>query len=88
MKNNRYQKIIEYYGVNNQLKKLTEEVYELQESILEQHNIEHILEEYVDVEVILEQIKQYFKLDDEKIELIKDYKVARQLYRIRNESDE
>lgn len=88
MKNNRYQKIIEYYGINNQLKKLTEEVYELQESILEQHNIEHILEEYADVEVILEQIKQYFKLDDDKIELIKDYKVARQLYRIRNESDE
>lgn len=88
MKNNRYQKIIEYYGVNNQLKKLTEEVYELQESILEQHNTEHVLEEYADVEVILEQIKQYFKLDDEKIELIKDYKVARQLYRIRNESDE
>lgn len=84
----KYQKIIEHYGVNNQLKKLTEEVYELQESILEQHNIEHILEEYADVEVILEQIKQYFKLDDEKIELIKDYKVARQLYRIRNESDE
>lgn len=88
MKNNRYQKIIEHYGVNNQLKKLTEEVYELQESILEQHNTEHVLEEYADVEVILEQIKQYFKLDDEKIELIKDYKVARQLYRIRNESDE
>lgn len=88
MKNNRYQKIIEYYGINNQLKKLTEEVYELQESILEQHNIEHILEEYADVEVILEQIKQYFKLDYDKIELIKDYKVARQLYRIRNESDE
>lgn len=84
----KYQKIIEHYGVNNQLKKLTEEVYELQESILEQHNIEHILEEYADVEVILEQIKQYFKLDDDKIELIKDYKVARQLYRIRNESDE
>lgn len=88
MKNNRYQKIIEHYGINNQLKKLSEEVYELQESILEQHNTEHVLEEYADVEVILEQIKQYFKLDDDKIELIKDYKVARQLYRIRNESDE
>ena len=84
----KYQKIIEHYGVNNQLKKLTEEVYELQESILEQHNIEHILEEYADVEVILEQIKQFFNLDDEKIELIKDYKVARQLYRIRKENDE
>lgn len=84
----KYQKIIEHYGVNNQLKKLTEEVYELQESILEQHNKEHILEEYADVEVILEQIKQYFKLDDDKIELIKDYKVARQLYRIRKENDE
>ena len=84
----KYRKIIEHYGVNNQLKKLTEEVYELQESILEQHNIEHILEEYADVEVILEQIKQYFKLDSDKIELIKDYKVARQLYRIRKENDE
>lgn len=88
MKDNKYQKIIEHYGINNQLKKLTEEVYELQESILERHNIEHILEEYADVEVILEQIKQYFKLDNDKIELIKDYKVARQLYRIRKESDE
>ena len=84
----KYQKIIEHYGVNNQLKKLTEEVYELQESILEQHNIEHILEEYADVEVILEQIKQHFKLDEDKIELIKDYKIARQLYRIRKENDE
>lgn len=88
MKNNRYQKIIEHYGINNQLKKLSEEVYELQESILEQHNTEHVLEEYADVEVILEQIKQYFKLDDDKIELIKDYKVARQLYRIRKENNE
>lgn len=88
MKNNRYHKIIEHYGINNQLKKLSEEVYELQESILEQHNTEHVLEEYADVEVILEQIKQYFKLDDDKIELIKDYKVARQLYRIRKENDE
>ena len=88
MKNNRYHKIIEHYGINNQLKKLSEEVYELQESILEQHNTEHVLEEYADVEVILEQIKQYFKLDDEKIELIKDYKVARQLYRIRKENNE
>lgn len=88
MKNNRYQKIIEHYGINNQLKKLSEEVYELQESILEQHNTEHVLEEYADVEVILEQIKQYFKLDDEKIELIKDYKIARQLYRIRKENGE
>ena len=60
MKNNRYQKIIEHYGINNQLKKLSEEVYELQESILEQHNTEHVLEEYADVEVILEQIKQYY----------------------------
>ena len=84
----KYRKIIEHYGVNNQLKKLTEEVYELQESILEQHNIEHILEEYADVEVILEQIKQYFNLDEDKIELIKDYKVARQLYRMRKENDE
>ena len=88
MKNNRYHKIIEHYGINNQLKKLSEEVYELQESILEQHNTEHVLEEYADVEVILEQIKQHFKLDEDKIELIKDYKIARQLYRIRKENDE
>ena len=43
MKDNKYQKIIEHYGINNQLKKLTEEVYELQESILERHNIEQYL---------------------------------------------
>ena len=92
-------KIINNYGVSNQLKKMSEEVFELQEAIIDaEYNryvgvirkpgekaIEHIEEEYADVCVVLEQFKAYYGLDNDKIVEIMKKKINRQLERIKNE---
>lgn len=92
-------KIINNYGVSNQLKKMSEEVFELQEAIIDaEYNryvgvirkpgekaIEHIEEEYADVCVVLEQFKAYYGLDNDKIIEIMKKKINRQLERIKNE---
>lgn len=58
--------IIEHYGLRNQLKKLSEEVYELQEAILlddgSEDSFNHICEERADVEVLLRQLDCYFDI--------------------------
>jgi NTP pyrophosphatase (non-canonical NTP hydrolase) len=86
-------KIIKHYGVNNQQRKLEEEIFELQESIikyeLDETGLEtkkHIEEEFADVCVILEQFKAYYNLDNKKIVDIMQTKIARQLRRIENEN--
>lgn len=85
-------KIINYYGLRLQLKKLSEEVYELQEAILMDDSgeeaLEHILEERADVEVILRQLDAYFeiKFDDYSMNIVK--KVKRTLDRIENKENE
>lgn len=95
-------KIIKFYGVNNQQRKLMEEIFELQEAIFEYENsgwdfsdedcedIErdykyHIAEEIADVQVMLNQFKEYYEITDEQIEGIMNYKIDRQLERIKNE---
>ena len=92
-------KIINNYGISNQLKKLSEETFELQEAIIDaEYNryvgvirkpgekaIEHIEEEYADVCVVLEQFKAYYDLDNDKIIEIMERKINRQLERIKNE---
>lgn len=91
-------KIIEHFGVNNQQRKLQEEVFELQEIILDyefskenfpkQHEIcedvfkEKIIEEISDVMVLLEQFKTYYEITNEEITNIFWNKVARTLERI------
>lgn len=90
-------KIIRRYGLRHQLRKLTEEVFELHEAITEYEmyrrsalpslSVEnkykkHIEEEFADVLVLLSQIKHYYNLDSEKIKEIMDYKINRQLDRI------
>lgn len=93
-------KIINNYGVSNQLKKMSEEVFELQEAIIDaEYNryvgvirkpgekaIEHIEEEYADVCVVLEQFKAYYDLDNDKIIEIMKQKTNRQLDRIEKEN--
>ena len=79
---NNYKKIINHYGVNAQLKKLTEEVYEFEEAVLEKHNKEHITEEIADVFVILSQFIVKFNLDEDKIMEIMEQKVNRQIKRM------
>lgn len=91
-------KIIKHYGINNQQRKLEEEVFELQEAITThelkqsvEYDIplteivgtkEHIAEELADVMVILEQIKLYYEISSEEITKIFWSKVERQLGRI------
>lgn len=78
--------IINYYGIRKQLKKLSEEVYEFQEAILMDDSgeeaLEHIVEEYADVELILEQFKEYYELNNEDIAEMKVKKAMRTLERI------
>lgn len=77
--------IINHYGVKNQLKKLSEEIYELQEAILLNDSREHIVEEFADVNVLLEQIMVFYDLKPEDLVEEMKYKINRQLERIANE---
>lgn len=82
--------IINHYGLTNQLKKLSEEVYELQEAILldegDNKSLHHILEERADVEILLRQLDLYFDINysDFTGEMVK--KVNRQIERMYNEN--
>ncbi|MBQ2395931.1 MAG: hypothetical protein II304_02645 [Bacteroidales bacterium] len=76
------QQIIKHYGYENQLKKLIEELRELEEVILyHTYDEEHIKEEMADVLNLIEQISA-FKDWTDKIEEIKQFKINRQLDRI------
>lgn len=44
----------------------------------------HIEEEYADLTMMLEQFKEYYHLNEDYIQRIKDYKIERQLDRIKN----
>ena len=90
--------IINHYKVNNQQRKLQEEIFELQEAIIKWENMpstpyymlvnelkEHIEEEFADVMVVLEQFKAHYNLDNDKIVDIMYSKIDRQLERIKNE---
>lgn len=79
---NRYKKIINHYGVNAQLKKLNEELYEFEEAVLEKHDKEHITEEIADILVILQQFKEKYNIDLAEINKVMRYKVDRQIRRI------
>ena len=93
-------KIIEHYGVNAQQRKLAEEVFELQEAIIEYENsgcydeedsvefINHIAEEIADLMVLLNQFKAYYNIPNETVLVFMRGKVNRQLERIKNEVKE
>lgn len=69
--------------------------YEIEKGWLELLNIKmfdsdvsekkHIAEEIADVAVLLNQFIEYYDLDSEKIQEIANYKIRRQLERIKNE---
>ena len=58
--------VINHYGVQHQLKKLVEEVYELVEAILTdigtEESLDHIKEEHSDVSLVLNEIKEYYEI--------------------------
>lgn len=98
-------KIIEHYGLHNQLRKFNEETFELEESIinyeqcknsgyeydyidaeeLEKEYKEHIAEEIADVLVMVYQFLEYYKIDQVELCKTMDFKIDRQLERIKNE---
>ena len=94
-------KIIKHYGVLKQLKYFQSEVFELNEAIInredyldysseiEPYNIamldKHIAEEIADVQVMLNQFKEYYNIKDIPIQTIMKEKINRQLERIKTE---
>ena len=88
-------KIINYYGINKQLKYIHTEYYELDEAIWDYitrdenmyRDREHIGEEIADILVMLKQIQYYYDISDEDIENVMKSKIARQLKRIENEKN-
>ena len=100
--NNKYKKklkaIFNEHGLSTQLKKLSEEVFELQEAITSFKNTQsiylnyegtpgymylrnNITEEFADVMVILNQIKEVYELSEDEIIEIMKYKIDRQCER-------
>ena len=75
--------IINFYGVIPQLKYMQTEMFEFIEAVIGSR--EHIEEEYADLTMMLEQFKEYYHLDENNIQKIKEQKIERQLKRIENE---
>ena len=95
---NKLLRIINNYGVMNQLKYMQTEMFEFVEAIIKYENIpngiyehikneykEHIEEEYADFLVMLEQFHAYYNLDDMHISEVMHQKIDRQLKRIEND---
>lgn len=78
------QSIIEHYGYENQLKKLAEELKELEQAVIYEHPDEHIKEEIADVLNLIEQITHY-KHWESDIYKIKYFKIQRQIERMQDE---
>lgn len=72
------------YGRKITLEKCKEELQELIEA-LEKRDMENIHEEVADVYNILSHIKAYYNISDEEIKERQQYKVKRQLKRMRHE---
>lgn len=84
-------KIVNHYGLKNQLKYIHSEYFELDEAILNyitrDEDKEHIAEELSDCFVMLKQFQYYYEIPDEEIERIMKYKIDRQLGRIDKENN-
>ena len=84
-------KIINHYGINNQLKQFNEESYELIEAIKNHEwlkekgleDINHVVEEIADVLVMVSQFVEYYQIEEEMLDWYMNYKVKRQLDRMK-----
>lgn len=93
--------IINHYGIEKQLKYIHSEYFELDEAIMNYQNGDflcgldyeekeeqyknHIAEELADIFVMLKQFQYYYGIKDYEIEKVMNYKIDRQLERIKNE---
>ena len=93
-------KIINLYGVNHQQRKFQEEVFELNEAIIQYENCDYleyddveesykkdIIEELGDVMFMLKQFQEYYEITDEDIEKVMIFKGKRQLKRMEEEDE-
>lgn len=94
-------KIIEHYGVMPQLKYFQSEVFELNEAIITREDktielftydyrqklLDNIAEEIADVQLMLNQFKEYYSISSITIDRIMNEKANRQLGRINNENN-
>ena len=78
------QKIADNYGLDNQLNKTIEECAELIQALVKLESRENTIEEMADVQIMLKQM--LYLLDCEKeVEKVMEYKINRQLERIKEE---
>ena len=98
---NKLLEIINYYGIETQLKYIHSEYFELDEAIMDaekfkpksftqlninlENYINHVAEELADVMCMLKQFQYYYGIQDEEVDKIMQEKVERQLERIKNE---
>ena len=93
-------KIIDHYGINHQQRKLAEEVFELNEAIIQyevaygdmcytekamEGQRQHIAEELADVMVLLRQFQAYYNIEAEQLGTIMYNKIQRTLKRMEKE---
>lgn len=78
--------IINHYGYKHQIRKLAEEQYELIEALFE-NDKEHIAEEIADCLLLIKQFRDFYKIQDEEIREVYNYKLSRQERRIADEKD-
>ena len=71
-------------NMQNKKREMEGQTPEIIEPTLEEYRY-HIAEEIADVWIMLTQFKEYYGISTEEIDKIIDYKVARQLERIKNE---
>lgn len=86
----RIKNIALHYGYDRQSIKLIEETSELQQAICKHREsndkaktLIDIKSEIADVYIVLEQMKYLLNIKDEELEEIKDYKINRQLLRMK-----
>ena len=84
--------IADFYGLKNQLKQLAEECCELSVESLhyirERGGTERVSEEIVDVLIMIQQVIYLLRDDTEKLEKYADFKLDRQLSRIKKEQEQ
>jgi hypothetical protein len=89
-RNEAYGIFIKAWGNEAQLIMVIEETAELQKEVTKclrgRDNIDSIIEEVVDVEIMLEQLKLMFKMDKNAINEMKEVKIKRAIQKINDYS--
>ncbi len=82
-----------HYGLTQQLRKTQEELHELDEAIRDHlatptsKTRESVVEELIDCEIMLEQIKHLLGVGDTELKIYREFKILRQFNRIDRAED-